>query len=622
MIPFARLPHLLVRYRIHLFLLMTVLAVGSGMLIPHINVNNNMTQYLPDDSPMKQGLDVVAAYSPELDAQVHQLGASFGDASNMMPKELPKALTLGVCLVVVVLLVMCASVLDVLLILASIGYAVAMNMGTNALLPSVAMITNSISAVLQMVLSLDYCIILINRYRQERAGGLAAGEAMEASISHASGSILSSASTTIVSLLMLCFIKLKIGADLGIVLAKGVMFSLICNFTVMPALVIWADRALMNARKKIPALPAAAFARFQHRFRVPLAILFILAFGASAILQRRTPISFSPQFDSEASEEGHDGNPLMLIFATAEEDAVPPLLDRLAADPKVTMTASWPTTLGRPCTAEELHAMLSEQGGGTEAFPEELLRVVYYAKMHPERDGKLSFTEVEAAANELAGKGLVPDGFDRNALMKRLMPPAPQAPTTPKEPPVIPAAPDNTRTVPDTLNTVNVRTDSLAVAAPDSLAAETPQQPEAAPGYSYEEATTPLDAATMAERIGAERSQMTMLYRLAGKARGKMSPYEMACFVRDRILTNRTYSAMVPQDMKERFGEEIKLLEAAVAAGPSVPVESTAPADSLATIEAPSDTLAAVMPAAPADTLSVAEPVFEEELPEAPPTPL
>ena len=94
---FARLPHLLVRYRIHLFLLMTVLAVGSGMLIPHINVNNNMTQYLPDDSPMKQGMDVVAAYSPELDAQVHQLGESFGDASNMMPKELPKALTLGVC---------------------------------------------------------------------------------------------------------------------------------------------------------------------------------------------------------------------------------------------------------------------------------------------------------------------------------------------------------------------------------------------------------------------------------------------------------------------------------------------------------------------------------------------
>lgn len=619
---FARLPHLLVRYRIHLFLLMTVLAVGSGMLVPHININTDMTHYLPDDSPMKQGMDVVATYSPELDAQVHQLGASFGDASNLMPKELPKALTLGVILVVVVLLVMCASVLDVLLILASIGYAVVLNMGTNALLPSVAMITNSLSAVLQMVLSLDYCIILINRYRQERAGGLAAREALEASISHAAGSILSSASTTVASLLMLVFIKLKIGADLGVVLAKGVMFSLICNFTVMPALIIWADKALMAARKKIPALPAAAFARFQHKFRVPLAVFFILAFGASAILQRRTPLAFSPQFDSEASEVVHDGNPIMLIFATAEEDAVPPMLERLAADPKVTMTASWPTTLGRSCTADELLSMLSELGGGTEAFPEDLLRVVYYARMHPERDGKLSFSEVEAAANELAGKGLVPDGFDRNALMKRLMPPAPQAPAAPKTPPVVPAAPDSTQTIPDTLAAALAPVDSLAAAAPDSLAAEMPQQPEATPGYSYEEATTPLDAATMAERFGAERSQMTMLYRLAGKARGKMSPYEMASFVRDRILTNRTYAAMVPQDMKERFGEEIKLLEAAVAAGPPAPVELPAPADSL--VAAPHDTLAAVLPVSPADTLSrpEPEPVIEEELPEELPTPL
>ena len=621
----ARIPRFLVRYRVHLFLLMTLLAVGGGMLVPRVNINTDMTRYLPDDSPMKQGMDVVAACSPELDAQMHQLGASFGDATALMPTELPKALAIGVSMVIVVLLIMCASVMDVLLILISIGYAVVLNMGTNALLPSVAMITNSLAAVLQMVLSLDYCIILINRYRQERTGGLLPAEALEAAVSRASGTILSSASTTVVSLLMLIFIKLKIGADLGIVLAKGVCFSLICNFTVMPALIVWADRTLLSARKKIPSLPAAPLARFQYRFRVPLAIFFVLAFCASAILQRRTPLSFSPQWNSAATAETADTNPMMLVFATEEESAIPPLLDSLANAPKVIMTASWPSTLGRPCTASELLALISELGAGAGDIPEELLRVVYYARAHPEQNGRLSFAELEAAADELAARGLVPDGFDREALISQLMPPAPLP-----APPEIPVAPDTLRQerldtlvlIPAPADSLTVPVaDSLAVPVADSLAVETPDEPS----YTYEEVTTPQDAAYMATRFGVERSQMAMLYRLAGKARGKMTAYEIVTFARDRILTNRTYSVMIPADMKERFKVESARMEAIVAAGPLTLAEAP---DTLvlAFAPVPADTLLRAVPGpvAPEEPVAIVEPVAIEEpvLPEEPPTPL
>ena len=631
----ARIPRFLVRYRVHLFLLMTLLAVGGGMLVPRVNINTDMTRYLPDDSPMKQGMDVVAACSPELDEQMHQLGASFGDATALMPTELPKALALGVSMVIVVLLIMCASLMDVLLILISIGYAVVLNMGTNALLPSVAMITNSLAAVLQMVLSLDYCIILINRYRQERAGGLLPAEALEASISRASGAILSSASTTVVSLLMLIFIKLKIGADLGVVLAKGVCFSLICNFTVMSALIVWADRTLLSARKKIPSLPAAPLARFQYRFRVPLAVFFVLAFGASAILQRRTPLSFSPQWNSAATAEAADTNPMMLVFATEEEHAVPLLLESLATDPKVIMTASWPSTLGRSCTASELLALISELGAGAGDLPEDLLRVVYYARSHPERDGRLSFAELEAAADELAARGLVPDGFDRETLMRQLMPPAPLpavpvALMVPAAPPVIPVASDTLRQErPDTLVLIPAPADSLTVAAADSLtvpAADslTVEAPDE-PSYTYEEVTTPQDAAYMATRFGVERSQMAMLYRLAGKARGKMTAYEIVTFARDRILTNRTYSVMIPADMKERFEVESARMEAIVAAGPLTPapvVDTLA----LASAPTPADTLSSSVPVSVAieEPVTPEEPIAIEEpvLPEEPPTPL
>lgn len=164
---------------------------------------------------------------------------------------------------IAVLLVMCSSVMEVLLFLVTTVFAVVLNVGSNALLPSVSMMTNSLSSVLQMVLSMDYCIILMNRFREEKAGGKPKVEAMHGALRESASSILSSATTTIVSLLMLCFIRLKIGADLGVVLAKGVTLSLLCTFTVLPALILWGYRAVEATRKKVPRFPAAAMARFE-----------------------------------------------------------------------------------------------------------------------------------------------------------------------------------------------------------------------------------------------------------------------------------------------------------------------------------------------------------------------
>lgn len=562
-----RFSHWLVRRRFFLLALMTLLVAVCVALLPRVRINNDLTKYLPNDSSMRHGLDIVEANSPELYAEIYSMSSVFGDEGSLLPKELPMALTLGFGLGILVLLVMCPSLVEAPIILTSLGYAVVMNMGTNALLPSVSATTNSIAAILQMVLSMDYSIILVNRYRQERLYGKIPVEAMEGAISHASPAILSSAFTTLVSLLMLCFIKCKIGADLGVVLAKGVAFSLICNFTVLPTLIIWADRALGRTRKQLVSVPAAALARFQYRFRVPLALFFIVAFAGAFLLQKRTRICYSSEWASEAAEQRSEGNPLMLIYTTGDEAGLASLLDSLGKDPAVTLTASYPTVIGRECTVTEMMDMVAM--AGEEAFPEEVLRMVYYARANPDRSSaRLSLDEVEATAQELADLGYVQErSFDREALMRRLMPPAPKpAPAKqPARPDPLPAAvPDSSVTLPAVSDTLSAHIDTLALqAAPADSAATKP-----AGRFTYEQATTPLGATAMAEFFEMDRMPVNTVYRMAGRNRGKMSPQEFIAYVRDNILTRRSYAALLPEGAEEQILAANRQLDSAVAAGP------------------------------------------------------
>ena len=598
-----RMPHWLVRRRIFLLVLMTLLSVASAVLIPKVRINTDLTTFLPDDSSMKRGLSIVEADAPELYAEIRSMSSAFGDESSLLPKELPLAISLGVGLLVVVLLIMCPSLVETPLILIVLGYAVVLNMGTNALLPSVSATTNSIAAVLQMVLSMDYCIIIMNRYRQEKDRGLAAEEAMEGAISRASSAILSSAFTTLVSLLMLVFIKFKIGADLGVVLAKGVAFSLLCTFTVLPSLIIWADRALGRLRKKMPSLPASPLARFEYRFRVPLTLLFVAAFVGAFFLQKHTRICYSSEWESEAAAQRTEDNPLMLIYATGEEAGLTALLDSLAQDPAVTMTASYPTAIGRACTVSEMMDMVAM--AGEEAFPEEVLRMVYYARAHPDRSAaRLSLSEVEAAAQELADLGYVQQGsLDREVLMRRLMPPEVKKPVRKQSAsPAPPSVPDEAGTLPAAPDTLSARTDTLdaAVAPADSVAAKP------AGRFTYEQAVTPISASKMAELFEMDRMPVNTVYRMAGRNREKMSPKEFITYVRENILTRRRYAALLPKGVEEQLLAVDRQLDSAVAAGP----------DSLFLVKAQTDSLAV-----PVDSLAVTDglaqtvppPVVEEE---------
>ncbi|MCC8358021.1 MAG: efflux RND transporter permease subunit [Oscillospiraceae bacterium] len=153
----------------------------------------------------------------------------------------PWIIAVAVVFLLIVMLAMCESWIEPFLFLIAIGFAVLINTGTNIVLGSVSNITNSIAAILQLVLSMDYSIILMNRYRQEQALCLDKETAMTRALTHAFSSITSSSLTTMVGLLALVFMSFKIGRDLGLVLAKGVLISLLSIFTALPGLVLACD---------------------------------------------------------------------------------------------------------------------------------------------------------------------------------------------------------------------------------------------------------------------------------------------------------------------------------------------------------------------------------------------
>ena len=299
------------------------------------------------------------------------------------PSIPPIVFILSIVLVTTILLIACPSYFEPVLFLLTIGVAVLLNQGTNIFLGETSDVTASISAILQLALSMDYSIILMNRYRQELAKGDDRESAMTRALTAAFGSITGSSVTTIVGLLMLVFMRFKIGFDLGIVLAKGVLFSLLCVFTVLPGLILWADKVVRKTMKK-PRAPKrerksvlAGLGRFSYRWRGVIAAAFVLLFAGAYVLQLSTQISYTLTDPDPVAEVFPPDNPLVVLYHNQDEAAVSALADRLEDDPNVKSAMSYSTTLGRQCTAEQMANAIGALEAGIPVSAD-MLGMIYY----------------------------------------------------------------------------------------------------------------------------------------------------------------------------------------------------------------------------------------------------
>ncbi|WP_125139940.1 efflux RND transporter permease subunit [Clostridium transplantifaecale] len=153
-------------------------------------------------------------------------------------REMKMILSLGVLMIFIILCLTTNSWFEPVLYLIVMGVAILINKGTNIFLGEISFLTNSVSAVLQLAVSMDYSIFLIHAFTREKNKGLDQMKALTNAINEALNSIFASSLTTIVGFIVLTFMKFNIGFDMGIVLAKGIVFSLLTVVFFMPAMIL------------------------------------------------------------------------------------------------------------------------------------------------------------------------------------------------------------------------------------------------------------------------------------------------------------------------------------------------------------------------------------------------
>lgn len=321
-------------------------------------------------------------------------------------------IVLAVGCALVILIIMCESYTEPFLFLIAILMAVVINKGTNIMFSSVSNITNSICAILQMALSMDYSIMLMNRYTQEKKNEKDNVKAMKEALYHAFGSISSSSVTTIVGLLALVFMSFTIGKDLGFVLAKGVLFSLLTIFCVLPGLILMCDKLITKTKKKVPVFKLDALGKASYKLRFVAVPVFIIAFVGSYILQGNLLVEYTGSENDEVGNVFGETNQMAIIYKSSDEAKIAELLPMLESEVKNTQVLAYSNTINQNLKYNELTAKFDDLGQDV-SIEDYLLKVLYYNYYNRSESNKMSFNDfVSFIRNEVYNNDDMSDILD------------------------------------------------------------------------------------------------------------------------------------------------------------------------------------------------------------------
>lgn len=224
---------------------------------------------------------------------VSGMAAVINDIRKLSEKEAPVYVMIAVVLSLAVLSLTMDSVIVPFLFLLSIGMAIVYNLGTNIFKGEISYVTQALAAVLQLGVTMDYSIFLWHSYEEqkERYPG-DKNRAMAHAISNTITSVVGSSITTVAGFVALCFMSFTLGLDLGVVMAKGVVFGVIGCVTILPSMILVFDRAVEKTRHKaiLPDLGGIAGWVTDH-FAVFL-VLFLLVLGPAVYGYTHTSVYY------------------------------------------------------------------------------------------------------------------------------------------------------------------------------------------------------------------------------------------------------------------------------------------------------------------------------------------
>ena len=266
--------------------------------------------------------------------------------SASLDAEMQVVMVVAVVIILLVLLFTSQTYMEIPVMVLTFGLAALLNKGTNFLLGEISFVSNSVAVVLQLALAIDYAIILCHRYTEERVR-LDAREAVITALSKAIPEIAGSSLTTLSGLGAMCFMQFGIGKDLGFVLMKAIILSLLSVFTFMPGLLMsfspLIDRT--HHRSFVPKITLWGKLVLKLRFVLPPIFLAVLV-GAFFCSNRcpyaygETGLSTFSKNDSQIAQEKVDGafgaqNTLAMLVPTGDYDKEGKLLRDLEALPQV-----------------------------------------------------------------------------------------------------------------------------------------------------------------------------------------------------------------------------------------------------------------------------------------------
>ncbi len=269
-------------------------------------------------------------YSEELDTLADELKADYSDMGayfagsgyekktleEKITAQVPVMLAISIAIVLIILMLTATSWLEPVMFLLVAGIGIIINRGTNVFLGDISYITNSVAAILQLALSMDYSIILLNTYHKKQLTADDNKKAMSEALTACLNPVSCSALTTIAGLFALVFMNFKIGFDIGVVLMKGIVISAVLVFTMLPGVIVLCDRILKKTEKKPISLRSNMLAGIAMKKAIPVTAIAVALVTAGCIVSAGNSYEFS------ANEAAADSAQIEKVFGTSNQIAV------------------------------------------------------------------------------------------------------------------------------------------------------------------------------------------------------------------------------------------------------------------------------------------------------------
>lgn len=281
-----------------------------------------------------------------------------GMATESTTREIRNVMLFALPVIFLILLITTTSWFEPVLFMATIGIAILLNMGTNRIFGTISFVTNAAGSVLQLAVSMDYSIFLLHSFSRFRQSGMDVQDAMAHAVKDSFSSVTASALTTVIGFAALILMRFRIGPDMGVVMAKSIVLSLVCVLVFLPCMAVMCCGLIDKTRHRgfLPAF--RGFSHFVIKVRVPVLILFLLLAVPAFSAKSRIDFAYgSSEIYGDASTQiGADAirindtfgrsNQIVCMVPKGNAAREKALVEALEAIPEVTEVLSYAGTVG------------------------------------------------------------------------------------------------------------------------------------------------------------------------------------------------------------------------------------------------------------------------------------